>query len=227
MQEFSGQAISGHALSGIWVPLVTPFKTQAVDHAALRRLVEELARSGIAGFVVCGSTGEAGALDDDEQLAVLHTVFEARAACRVIMGASGVKPAGVSARLARLRELPLAAFLVPAPYYVRPSQAGLAQFFTSIADDAPHPIVLYDIPVRTERGDLGAARALWQALWPLTKVLFEEPHPAPLKAALAKRLGLPGELRAPMTPATPACAQCVQDALSRLDALRPIPNETS
>ena len=68
--------------AGIWVPLVTPFSHGAVDHDGLRRLVVHLADARVAGLVVCGSTGEAATLADDEQLAVLRTVLE------VVAGAS-------------------------------------------------------------------------------------------------------------------------------------------
>ena len=57
--------------SGLWVPLITPFVGQAVDHEALGRLVKHLVDAGVSGLVVCGSTGEAAALTAEEQLAVL------------------------------------------------------------------------------------------------------------------------------------------------------------
>ena len=48
---------SSHIFSGLWIPLVTPFQNNAVDHTALRQLVQHLEPQGIAGIVVCGSTG--------------------------------------------------------------------------------------------------------------------------------------------------------------------------
>lgn len=51
--------------SGLWIPLVTPFQSGHIDHAALRSLVQRLRGSGIAGLVACGSTGEAAALETD------------------------------------------------------------------------------------------------------------------------------------------------------------------
>ena len=60
---------------GVWVPLVTPFSGGAVDGGALRRLVRHFVAAGVDGLVVCGSTGEAAALDDAEQLAVLDAVL--------------------------------------------------------------------------------------------------------------------------------------------------------
>src|SRR5438093_4224479 len=85
-------------LSGIWVPLVTPFEGGAVDHAGLRRIVVRCAGAGVAGFVACGSTGEPWALDDTEQQAVLQTVLETAGGVPVLMGLAG-KLAGRAAAL--------------------------------------------------------------------------------------------------------------------------------
>jgi 4-hydroxy-tetrahydrodipicolinate synthase len=136
-------------LSGIWVPLVTPFKGGAVDHAGLRRIVARCADGGVAGFVVCGSTGEPWALDDAEQHAVLQTVLDAARGLPFLMGLAGNHEGALHARLQQWAEAPIAGFLVPAPYYVRPSQAGLLRWYGAIADASPRPIVLYDIPYRT------------------------------------------------------------------------------
>ncbi len=135
--------------SGLWVPLVTPFRDGAVDHPALATLVRQLARSGIAGFVVCGSTGEAAALDDDEQLAVFATVADAAPALPRIMGIGGSHLGQTLAWVRRLAALRPAGLLVPAPSYIRPSQAGLTDWFRTIADISPAPVLLYDIPYRT------------------------------------------------------------------------------
>ena len=64
--------------SGVLIPLVTPFREGGVDHAALAALVKRLAGDGVAGFVVCATTGEAPLLSDDERVAVLGTVKAAR-----------------------------------------------------------------------------------------------------------------------------------------------------
>lgn len=289
--------------SGIWVPLITPFADGVVDHGGLRRLVHAVAAAGVAGLVVCGSTGEAAALDESEQAAVLRTVQDTGLGLPVILGVSGVTPSHVVARAARLAGAPLAGLLIPPPYYVKPSQQGIEDFYTAIADASELPLILYDIPARTGvrietatmlslaghpriravkdcsgdpdhaqaividgrlqllagddhrmfttmcQGGVGAIAAsahlrpelfvalhrhirasqlqvaanLWRSLWPLTKVLFDEPSPGPVKAALAHRLGLRDELRPPMSRASSACAQRVMDTLLGIDAAWPEP----
>ncbi|MFV0679783.1 4-hydroxy-tetrahydrodipicolinate synthase [Ottowia sp.] len=137
---------------GVWAPIITPFSDDdQVDHTALGRLAARLATSGLAGLVVCGSTGEAAALSPEEQLACLHTVAQHAPELPVIMGVSGYHLGKMQGWLAELGRSgpPLAGVLLPAPCYVRPSQAGLAAWFTQLADVSPAPLVLYDIPYRT------------------------------------------------------------------------------
>lgn len=135
--------------SGLWIPLITPFDHGNVDHASLKHLVAHYRSSGIAGLVVCGSTGEAAALSDEEQLAVLQTVMEEAPGLPVVMGLSGYHLGKTAARIKVLGTLGLAAILLPAPSYIRPAQAGLIEWFTQLADASAVPVILYDIPYRT------------------------------------------------------------------------------
>lgn len=134
---------------GVWVPLVTPFSEDRIDHGALRRLVRYYRSAGVDGFVVCGSTGEAAALEDDEQLAVLDIVLDEANGVPVVMGLAGNHQGHVLQRLAVFGTRPLAGVLTPAPYYIRPGQQGALTYFRTLADASPVPLVLYDIPYRT------------------------------------------------------------------------------
>ena len=135
--------------SGIWVPVITPFADGAVDHAALRRLVRFYAEAGVAGLVALGTTGEPAALETAEQDAVLSTILAEAGALPVLAGVAGNQTASLRARITQLNDLPVAGVLIPAPYYTRPSQAGLIGHFTGLADLSVKPVVVYDIPYRT------------------------------------------------------------------------------
>ncbi|MGF6759816.1 4-hydroxy-tetrahydrodipicolinate synthase [Paraburkholderia sp. GAS33] len=135
--------------SGIWVPVITPFADGAVDHGALRRLVRFYAEAGVAGLVALGTTGEPAALETAEQDAVLATILAEARALPVLAGVAGNHTASLRARIAQLNDLPVAGVLISAPYYIRPSQAGLIEHFTGLADLSGKPVVLYDIPYRT------------------------------------------------------------------------------
>lgn len=140
---------SSSSFSGLWIPLVTPFHDGAVDHAALARLVKHYVTAGVDGFVACGSTGEAAALDPAEQLAVLDTVLRASVGLPVVMGLSGYHLGETLAWIQTLASYPIAGLLVPPPHYIRPSQAGLQHWFNALADAAEQPLIVYDIPYRT------------------------------------------------------------------------------
>ena len=135
--------------SGIWVPVITPFADGAVDHTALRRLVRFYAEAGVAGLVALGTTGEPAALETAEQDAVLATILAQAGTLPVLVGLAGNHTASLRARITQLNDLPVAGVLISAPYYIRPSQAGLIEHFTGLADLSVKPVVVYDIPYRT------------------------------------------------------------------------------
>ena len=141
---------TGHTdFSGLWIPLITPFHKGKVDREAITSLVKRLRADGIKGIVVCGSTGEAAALVKAEQLEVLDTTLEAAPGLPVVMGVSGYNLVETAAWVQELAAWPLAGLLVPAPHYIRPSQAGLLHWFHKLADASAAPLVIYDIPYRT------------------------------------------------------------------------------
>jgi 4-hydroxy-tetrahydrodipicolinate synthase len=135
--------------SGIWIPLVTPFSNGRVDHHTLRNLVRSYIEAKVAGFVALGTTGEPSSLDHAEQEQVLATILDEAAHLPVVVGLAGNNAVELRERALRLNELPIAGLLVPAPYYMRPSPAGLTSHFTTLADISTVPLIVYDIPYRT------------------------------------------------------------------------------
>ena len=137
------------AFQGIWVPVVTPFQDGAIDFGGLQRLVGHLLERHVAGIMVCTTTGEAASLSRPEQLAVLDAVLQQVPAQRVVMGLSGNNQIELLQFQEEVLKRPVAGLLVPAPSYIRPSQAGLEAFFRTVADASSVPVILYDIPYRT------------------------------------------------------------------------------
>jgi 4-hydroxy-tetrahydrodipicolinate synthase len=138
------------SFTGIWAPLVTPFNDDgSVDIPALKMVASKLLKEGLAGLVVCGSTGEAAAQSPEEQLATLDAVLAVAPKDKVVMGLSGNNLPQVLARLRQLEQREPAALLVTPPYYIKPSQAGIIDYFHAIADASSVPIILYNIPSRT------------------------------------------------------------------------------
>ncbi|MDQ2185060.1 4-hydroxy-tetrahydrodipicolinate synthase [Alcaligenaceae bacterium A4P071] len=137
-------------LEGIWIPIVTPFRDDAIDHAALAALARHLAESGITGFVAGATTGEGALLSIDEQAAVLHTLRHATPDLPVVLGVSSPSTAMAAHQARTLSALRPDGLLVTPPSYVRPTQLGVQKHFEAVADAAPHtPIIVYSIPYRT------------------------------------------------------------------------------
>lgn len=149
--------------NGVWVPIVTPFRDGEVDAPALCDLARQLMRSGVAGLVVCGTTGEAAALSGEEQLQVLDAVLQVVPREQVVMGLAGNNLREVLDFQLEVQRRNLAGLLVPAPYYIRPCQRALQRYFATLADAADIRIILYDIPYRTGvRFELDTLRRIFE-----------------------------------------------------------------
>jgi 4-hydroxy-tetrahydrodipicolinate synthase len=136
--------------SGIWLPLVTPFRSGEVDIEALQTLADHYASTGIAGVVALGTTGEAALLSDIERVTVLQAISDVlHGRLPVLVGVGGMDTREFMREIRRFERWDVAGFLVSAPAYVCPDQAGIAWHFEQIARDTERPIVLYDVPHRT------------------------------------------------------------------------------
>ena len=136
--------------SGSIPALVTPFADGAVDEAAFRRLIDWQIESGSSALVPCGTTGEASTLSVDEHHRVVRICVE-QAAGRVpvIAGCGSNDTATALMHMEHAARYGADAALVVAPYYNRPSQAGLIAHFSHLARNSDLPIVLYNVPGRT------------------------------------------------------------------------------
>jgi 4-hydroxy-tetrahydrodipicolinate synthase len=136
--------------SGSIPALVTPFRDGAFDEKAFRRLVDWQIDNGSKALVPCGTTGEASTLSNAEHHRVIEVCVE-QAAGRVPIIAGCGSNDTMNARLHMnfSRKTGAAAALCVAPYYNRPSQAGLIAHFSFLAENSALPIVLYNVPGRT------------------------------------------------------------------------------
>ncbi len=150
-------------LSGLWVPIVTPFDRHGdVDSVSLERLAERLLDDGATGLVALGTTGEPATLTADERRLVVEVCDRVcgDADRKLIVGAGTNSTRGTIAEIEHLTAGTAAvAALIVVPYYTRPSEEAVVGHFVAVADDSPVPIVAYNVPYRTGRG-LGAAHLL-------------------------------------------------------------------
>ncbi len=131
--------------------MVTPFGDDgSLDLDAAARLAQWLAGNGSDGLVVAGTTGEAPTLTHGEQIELIATVVAA-VDIPVVAGAGSNDTAAAVELTERASAAGADAILSVAPYYNRPSQAGMARHFSTVASATDLPVIIYDIPVRTGR----------------------------------------------------------------------------
>jgi len=138
-------------LGTVITAIVTPFDERlAVDEDAFVSLMHHLAANGSDGFVVCGTTGEASTLSDDEQLALIElAVRERPAGVSIIAGAGSNNTRHAVHLTERATEIGADAVLSVTPYYNRPSRRGILGHFEAVAGASGVPVILYNIPSRT------------------------------------------------------------------------------
>jgi 4-hydroxy-tetrahydrodipicolinate synthase len=138
-------------LGSILTAIVTPFgEDGAVDEQAFVDLMHHLATNGSDGFVVCGTTGEAATLDDDEHLRVIELAVDEKPPGTTIVAGVGSNDTRHAIFLtARACELGADALLSVNPYYNRPNRRGIVAHYREVSRVADRQIVLYNIPQRT------------------------------------------------------------------------------
>jgi len=138
-------------LGAILTAIVTPFDADGfVDEQAFVNLMHHLAANGSDGFVVCGTTGEAATLDDEEHLRVVELAVQERPQGATIVAGVGSNDTRHAVHLTeRACALGAGALLSVNPYYNRPNRRGILAHYREVVAAADRPIVLYNIPQRT------------------------------------------------------------------------------
>jgi 4-hydroxy-tetrahydrodipicolinate synthase len=162
-------------LGPILTAMVTPFDDSGrVDEDAAVALMHHLVDHGSDGIVVCGTTGEAATLDDEEHLRVIElAAAEMRDVCPVVAGVGSNDTRHAVRLTERASALGADALLSVNPYYNRPSRRGILAHYREVTRATHLPIVLYNIPQRTgadlsnellaELGQLDGIEAVKQA----------------------------------------------------------------
>ena len=137
--------------TGLGTALVTPFtKDGSIDEAVVGRLVDRQIAAGVHFLSPCGTTGEAPTLSHSEKVRVVELVVDAAAKrVPVLAGAGGYNTRAVIALAEEFERVGADGLLSVTPYYNKPTQEGLFQHYTAIAESTSLPIVLYNVPGRT------------------------------------------------------------------------------
>jgi 4-hydroxy-tetrahydrodipicolinate synthase len=141
-------------LGAILTAMVTPFDSRGeLDEDAAVRLMDHLLDHGSDGLVLCGTTGEAPTLSDEEKLRLIRLGVEevrpSHPGSTIVAGVGSNDTRHTVELTERASELRPDALLVVNPYYSKPSRRGLVRHFEEVARATDLPIVLYNIPQRT------------------------------------------------------------------------------
>jgi 4-hydroxy-tetrahydrodipicolinate synthase len=159
---------------GSGVAIVTPFTENGVDLEKLGQLIEMHIAESTDAIIICGTTGEASTMTEDEiKDAIKYTVEKTAGRIPVIAGTGTNDTAKTIKRSKFAQEVGADGVLVVTPYYNKTTQKGLIEHYLAIADSIDIPIVIYNVPART------GLNILPETL----KVLSEHPNIAAVKEA--------------------------------------------
>lgn len=139
-----------HLFEGVGVALATPFTNNEVDYNALERHVDFLLDNGVKAIIVNGTTAESPTLTVEEKEQVLESVIKQVNHRVTIIAGTGTNNTAKSIQASqRARELGADAIMLITPYYNKTNQRGLIKHFETIANEVKLPVVLYNVPSRT------------------------------------------------------------------------------
>lgn len=137
-------------LRGSYPPLVTPFKDGEVDYDCYARLVEHQIENGTHGILVTGTTGEPSTLTIDERAKLVEVAVQSSNGRVPVVAATGTESYVGTAELTNKAEKAGAdALLIVTPYYIKPPQRGLVEYYAALGKESKLPMMIYHIPGRT------------------------------------------------------------------------------
>jgi 4-hydroxy-tetrahydrodipicolinate synthase len=136
--------------TGSGVAIVTPFTKDGIDYDKLGELIDFQIREGTDAIVICGTTGEASTMPDDEHIAAIaYTAEKVNGRVPVIAGTGSNDTRHAINLSKRAEEAGADAILSVSPYYNKTTQRGLYEHFKVIAENIGIPVILYNVPSRT------------------------------------------------------------------------------
>lgn len=136
--------------SGVCTALVTPFLNGKVNYPMLQQLLRRQCDAGIPAIVLCGTTGEAPTLTDEEKLRIFTAGKEYVQDRALIIAGTGSNDTAHAVALSRAAQASGAdALLVVSPYYNKATEHGLILHYKAIAEAVSIPVIIYNVPSRT------------------------------------------------------------------------------
>ena len=134
---------------GLATALVTPFVDGKVDWKAFRNLVRRQVEAGVDFLVPLGSTAETPCLTDAEKVKILEIAREESNGLPIVAGAGSNSLTATVQNMRLLDGHGADAYLIVVPFYNKPTQEGLYQYFKAVAEETDRQVILYNVPGRT------------------------------------------------------------------------------
>ena len=134
---------------GLATALVTPFVDGEVDWKAFRNLVRRQVEAGVDFLVPLGSTAETPCLTDAEKVKILEIAREESNGLPIVAGAGSNSLTATVQNMRLLDGHGADAYLIVVPFYNKPTQEGLCQYFKAVAEETDRQVILYNVPGRT------------------------------------------------------------------------------
>lgn len=142
--------MSTPVFKGVATALITPFTDEGIDYASFCRLIEEQLTNGIDALVVCGTTGEASTMSDEERKSVVEFVIkQVHGRVPVIAGCGSNNTSHACELAAHAGAVGADALLAVTPYYNKCTQDGIYEHYKAIAESSDKPLIVYNVPSRT------------------------------------------------------------------------------
>lgn len=138
------------SISGVWLPIITPFKDGELDLDSYTNLINHYIPLGISGIIPIGTTGETPVLSEKEAEKVIETTMEVtNKRVPVYAGIGGNYTQKVTQSIKTFEKYGIEGILSVCPYYNRPNQEGIFQHFKALSESTALNILIYNIPYRT------------------------------------------------------------------------------
>ena len=135
---------------GAGVAIVTPFTDNGIDFPKLEKLIEFHIANKTDAIIICGSTGEAATMDDAEHVAAIKCAVDTVAGRVPVIAGTGSNDTKYGIELTKkAQQLGADAALVVTPYYNKCTPSGLVSHYKAIANSVDIPLILYNVPSRT------------------------------------------------------------------------------
>jgi 4-hydroxy-tetrahydrodipicolinate synthase len=139
-------------ISGVWLPIITPFRDDAIDYASYRHLIDFYIAKGVTGIIANSTTGESPVIGEYELEELVHKTLEYtnnRVPVFIGLGSNCTKK--LTELVKTFERIGIQGLLSVSPYYNRPDQRGIYEHFKRLSESTELPVVLYNIPYRTGR----------------------------------------------------------------------------